>query len=202
LSGIRTHDPNVPASEDISFLGPRGHVDLRWHTARQLYKLWTDDCTVTNAVHTTSSSFQNACANCVHSCANCSFPILLLIRLCYIASYRKFWLEFAYLTGHFKKQYQLSAYIIRVHETCCCMMHKITRVVYLKGESWYWDNKIGGYLTDKRDSTPDQTTKSRMNLEPTLAPIERVLKALISGIIWSERESHHSSPSNAEAQNT
>jgi hypothetical protein len=26
-SGIRTHDPNVPAGEDILYLSPRGHCD-------------------------------------------------------------------------------------------------------------------------------------------------------------------------------
>jgi hypothetical protein len=136
------------------------------------------------------------------TCADCSFPILLLIRLCSAASYRKFWLQFAYLTGHFKEQYQLSGYVIWVQETCCCMKQKTTRVVYLNGTSWFWDNKMDGYLTDKRDSTPDKATKSRLNLEPTLAPIQRVLRALIWGIIRSERESHHSSPSNTEAQIT
>jgi hypothetical protein len=30
LSGSRTHDPSVPAGEDISCLIPRGHCDRQW----------------------------------------------------------------------------------------------------------------------------------------------------------------------------
>jgi hypothetical protein len=43
LSGIRTHDPNVRASEDSSCLRPRGRCDRQWHCYR-CSKYWEIIC--------------------------------------------------------------------------------------------------------------------------------------------------------------
>jgi hypothetical protein len=42
LSGIRTHDPSVRASEDISYRRPRGHCDRRTNSSVLQIRMPTD----------------------------------------------------------------------------------------------------------------------------------------------------------------